>query len=67
MDNLILYTIHCPKCTVLQKKLDAKGLNYRTCEDTNIMQKLGINLLPVLQVNNKLLSFSEAIQYIELQ
>ena len=67
MDNLILYTIHCPKCIVLQKKLDAKGLNYTTCEDTNTMQKLGINLLPVLQVNNKFLSFSEAVQYIELQ
>lgn len=67
MDNLILYTIHCPKCIVLQKKLDAKGLNYTTCDNTDVMKRLGFNLLPVLQVNNKFLSFSEAVQYIELQ
>ena len=26
--ELILYTTHCPKCSVLEKKLAKKGLNY---------------------------------------
>ena len=64
MTNLILYTTHCPKCIILEKKLNAKSLNFTVCDDIKIMKQLGIDYTPMLAVENKLLSFSEAVQYI---
>ena len=64
MDELTLYTTHCPKCSVLEKKLIAKGLSFTTCDNIAEMQKLNIDTVPVLAVNDKLLSFQDAVNYI---
>jgi hypothetical protein len=34
MESIVLYTTHCPKCRVLEKKLSDKGVKFETCEDT---------------------------------
>ena len=62
--ELILYTTHCPKCSVLEKKLSKKNLEY--AENTSIeeMQALGISTVPVLSVNGELLPFEKANQWI---
>ena len=62
--ELILYTTHCPKCSVLEKKLAKKNLSY--IENTSIeeMQGLGISTVPVLSVNGELLTFDKANQWI---
>lgn len=64
MSKLVMYTTHCPKCMILEKKLKAKGLVYDTCEDVGIMTDMGIQFTPMLAVDDKLLSFNEAVQYI---
>lgn len=64
MDTIILYTTHCPKCEVLEKKLKQKNLTYQTCTDVNLMEDKQILFTPVLEVNGNLLSFSDAVQYI---
>lgn len=56
----ILYTIGCPACAVLEKKLIAKGIDYRICNDTEIMQQKGYEILPVLEVNGKSMNFKIA-------
>lgn len=59
-----MYTIECPKCMVLEKKLIAKGIEFTKVMDTKVFEELGIDLFPMLEVNGELLDFSNAIKYI---
>ena len=61
---IVLYTTHCPKCQVLTKKLNAANINYEVCEDVKIMEEKNFSSLPVLEVNNKVYNFTEAVQLI---
>lgn len=45
-------------------KMEQKGLKYEECQDVSKMESLGIQSLPVLEVDGKLLTFGEAIQFI---
>ena len=60
---ITLYSTGCPKCQILKKKLDAKGINYTTVTDVNEMLAKGLNLMPVLQVNEQLLDFALAVEW----
>lgn len=62
-----LYTINCPRCIVLEKKLDNKGINYEKVTDENIIKNMGITILPVLEVDGELLGFSEAVTWVNSQ
>lgn len=66
MDKIILYTINCPKCNVLEKKLNAANIEYTKITDENIMIELGIDKLPfpVLKVNDETLLYGDAIKYV---
>ena len=62
---MVLYTQGCVKCDVLKKKLEQKGLSFTI--ESNDFQKLtdaGIDFLPVLEVDNKLLQFNDAVNYV---
>lgn len=60
-----LYTLDCPKCLVLERKLGAKNIEYETVKDIEVMKKLGIDTVPVLELNDgSLLKFSEAVKWI---
>lgn len=61
---IILYSTDCPKCQILKKKLNSKGIEFK--EETNVdkMFELNISQVPVLQVEDKLLDFSSAVKYI---
>lgn len=58
--DVILYTTGCPRCIVLKKKLDAKGVEYETITDVNKMIKMGLKETPVLSVDGVRMGFSEA-------
>lgn len=64
---VVFYSTGCPKCGVLKKKLDAKGINYEENNSTMEMLSLGITQVPVLKVEDKLLEFSEANNWINQQ
>ena len=63
----ILYSIDCPKCKVLQKKLSDARIQYAYCTDREEMVYRGITSLPMLLVNDVLLDFSEALDWISEQ
>lgn len=65
MENIILYSTGCPQCLVLKKKLDASGINYQTITDQKIMLELGFRSAPILAVDEKHLTFSEAIKWLK--
>ena len=64
ISNIVLYSTGCPKCEVLKKKLAEKGIQYKVNESVEEMLSLGIEQVPVLKINEKLLSFSAAVKWI---
>lgn len=60
----ILYTTHCPKCSVLEKKLKSKNIDFEICDDVDLMLSKKIQQAPYLEIDNKLMNFSEAIKWI---
>ena len=64
-DNIILYTTHCPRCIVLEKKLNQLNIDYKTEENEDVMIQKGFMSAPMLEVNGKTLNFKEAVDWIE--
>lgn len=62
--NIILYSTGCPKCKVLKKKLEDKNVDYTENNDIEKMTELGIMQVPILSVNNELMSFTQAVEWI---
>lgn len=62
--EVILYTTDCPKCKVLEKKLDVKNITYTIVKDVLTMQQLGIYSSPCLSVDEKILDFTQSINWI---
>ena len=65
--EITLYSTGCPKCKVLKKKLEGKGIKYTENNSVDEMLSLGISQVPVLSVNNKLLDFSTANNWVNQQ
>lgn len=61
---MTLYTTHCPKCEVLLKKLQMKNLEFDIVEDIQIMKQKGYMSVPVLQVEDKAMTFAQAVKYV---
>ena len=50
--QIILYTTHCPKCSVLEKKLKQKNIPYLTIDDEGIMREKGFSEVPMMVVGS---------------
>jgi glutaredoxin len=61
---VILYTTHCPKCKVIEKKLAAKGIEYTEVDDKQKMIDMGFKSIPVLEVDGKRYNFGEANKFL---
>ena len=62
-----LYSTHCPRCIVIEKKLQQKGIEYQEVNDMDEMESLGIMSVPMLKVGDKMYSFVEANAWINEQ
>lgn len=63
--RLILYSNDCPKCKILKAKLDEKNIKYEIFSDVKEMIKKGLMSMPMLEENEKIMTFFEAIKYID--
>lgn len=63
---MILHTTEtCPKCKVVKIKLEQAGINVDINQDISVMEALGIQQVPVLELDNgTLLDFPSIIKYI---
>lgn len=59
-----LYTIGCPQCKVLERKLGDAKIRYDTETDVEEMKKMGISTLPILEVDGERLTFAKAIEWV---
>lgn len=62
--KIVFYSTHCPKCKVIEAKLKKVGLEYTEINDVDQMLSLGIRMAPVLEVDGKLLEFSDANRFL---
>lgn len=65
--KIILYSTGCPRCEVLKKKLAEKSVNYTEVTSVEDMLALGIKEVPVLSVNETLMNFKEAVDWVNNQ
>lgn len=59
-----LLTTHCPRCSVLQKKLDAAGIKYEEITDIEVIQSYGIDFVPALVLEDRILDFTAAVRWV---
>lgn len=63
--TVVLYSTHCPKCSVLEKKLKQKNISYEEVNDIEIMKEKGYLSVPVLEVDGTIMDFKTAFNYVE--
>ena len=61
--NVILYSTHCPKCTILEKKLLNANIDFHTVTDVEIIKNKGYMSVPVLEVDGEVMDFGSAIKW----
>lgn len=62
--NITLYSTDCPKCKILKKKLLQKSIDFQAVTDRELMMSLGFSTMPVLKVNDKIMNFKEAVNWV---
>lgn len=67
MAKIIIYTVGCPKCKQLEKKLKDKNIEFETHTDVDEMESLGISSSPYLSVDGQLLNFADAWKWVSGQ
>lgn len=67
--NIVLYTIDCPNCLILEKKLKAKNVGFLRVsdKDTIIAKGFGDSAFPILEVDGVTMNYKTAIQWINNQ
>lgn len=64
---VVFYSTHCPKCNVLEKKLKQANIEYTEINDVGTMLAKGMTSAPNLEVDGKLMGFTEAVEWINSQ
>lgn len=59
-----LYSTNCPKCKVLEAKMNEAGIQYEVCTNVDEMIARGMTSAPMLEVDGDLLNFSAANDWI---
>ena len=64
---VVLYSIGCPQCEVLEKRLRRANIDYILNDNRVEMECKRYIVLPVLEVDGNPLTFTEAIAWIKEQ
>lgn len=65
--SVVLYTIDCPKCIVLEKKLKQKNIEFVKISDEETLIKKGFEdaHFPILEVGGLEMSYRTAIEWLK--
>ena len=61
---VILYSTGCPKCRILEKKLDEKKIEYEVVTNRDVMIDKGFSSAPKLEIDGEILDFSDGMRWI---
>jgi len=62
-----LYSTNCPKCKVLEKKLQLKNIDFEvkdSKEDIDYLISLGYKSAPMLEVDGTFYKFEDAVKFV---
>lgn len=59
-----LYSTNCPKCKILEKKLEQKNIEFNIITDIETMVQMGMLSAPILQIDDKKMNYLEAVQWV---
>ena len=61
-----LYTTECPRCNVLEKKLNEKNITYEKIKDFDASEMInkGFVMMPILCVDDKYYEYREAVEWL---
>lgn len=59
-----LYTIGCPNCIILERKLKQKNIKFETITDKSIMFEKNIMSAPMLEVDGVMMNYISAIKWL---
>lgn len=63
--KVTFYSNDCPRCNILQQKLDEKGVMYEKVSDVEIMKQKGFMSVPMLEVDGNIMNYLEAINWVK--
>lgn len=64
MNKVVLYSTGCPKCKILEQKLNMKNISYEKTNDVSELIKRGFMSAPVLRVGDEYLEFKAANDWV---
>jgi glutaredoxin-related protein len=67
MGKVILWSTHCPRCKVLELKLKQKNINYEENTSVEEMTARGFKEAPKLEVDDVVMDFKQAVDWIKEQ
>ena len=66
--TVTMYTTHCPKCDVMERKLKEANIQFEAVDDLAVvLQKAadcGFSMAPFLEVDGKFMDFKDGIEWI---
>lgn len=64
MKNILFYSTNCPKCKVLAKKMEQKGIEYKEINDIDVMLTKGIKAAPALEIDGEILDYMSSMIWV---
>ena len=59
-----LYTTHCPKCKILEERLNEKKVKYEVIDNIEEHQKMNFKSVPNLEIDGKIYNYLDSIRYL---
>ena len=59
-----LYTTHCPKCKILEERLNEKKVKFEVIDNMEELQKMNFKSVPNLEIDGKIYNYLESIKYL---
>lgn len=63
--RITLYSIGCPQCMVLKKKLEAKHIIFEEENNIDTLIDHGYMSMPILRIDDEFLEFEDAIAWVK--
>lgn len=63
--EVILYSTGCPQCNILKEMLQKKNIVFQIEDNIEKMKELGFSSLPMLSIDNKIINFKEAFNFLK--
>lgn len=63
--RIVLYSNNCPRCKVLKTKLEQNNIEFKENNDIELMTQKGFTTVPVLEIDDVVYGFKEAVEWIK--